>query len=68
MNLKPIGESNDESNDGSNDGTDLAEWKIQLTMQNSCISTKCFEETCTIFTKSEALEIFMVSDTEDVID
>ena len=58
MNLKPIGESNDESNDGSNDGTDLAEWKIQLTMQNSCISTKCFEETRTIFTKSEALEIF----------
>ena len=50
MNLKPIGESNDESNDGSNDGTDLAEWKIQLTMQNSCISTKCFEETRTIFT------------------
>ena len=68
MNLKPIGESNDESNGGSNDGTDLAEWKIQLTMQNSCISTKCFEETRTIFTKSEALEIFMVSDTEDVID
>ena len=68
MNLKPIGESNDESDDGSNDGTDLAEWKFQLTMQNSCISTKCFEETRTIFTKSEALEIFMVSDTEDVID
>ena len=36
-------------------------------MQNSCISTKRFEETCTIYTKSEALKIFMGSDTEDVI-
>ena len=37
-------------------------------MQNSCISTKSFEETCTIYTKSEALEIFMGSDTNDIID
>ena len=37
-------------------------------MQNSCISTKSFEETRTIYTKSEALKVFMVSDTEDVID
>ena len=36
-------------------------------MQNSSISTKSFEETRTIYTKSEALEIFMGSDTEDVI-
>ena len=47
--------------------TDCAEWKIQLTMQNSCISTKNFEETCTIYTKSEPIEIFMGSNTEDVI-
>ena len=38
------------------------------TMQNSCIFTKIFEETRTIYTKSEPLEIFMGSDTEDVID
>ena len=62
---KPIDELNDESND---DDTVRAEWKIQLTTQNSCISTKSFEETCTIYTKSEALEIFMGSDTNDIID
>ena len=32
------------------------------------IFTKIFEETRTIYTKSESLEIFMGSDTEDVID
>ena len=37
-------------------------------MQNSCISTKSFEETRTIYTKSESIEIFMISDTEDVVD
>ena len=37
-------------------------------MQNSCISTRSFEETCTVYTKSESLEIFMGSDTEDAID
>ena len=37
-------------------------------MQNSCISTRSFEETRTIYTKSEPLEIFMRSNTEDVID
>ena len=37
-------------------------------MQNSCISTKSFEETYTIYTKSEPVEIFMGSNTEDVID
>ena len=58
---KPIAESND-------DNTDRTEWKIQLTVQNSCISTKSFEETRTIYTKSEALKVFMGSDTEDVID
>ena len=49
---KPIDEPIDESND---DDTDRAELKIQLTMQNSCISAKTFEETCPIYTKSEAL-------------
>ena len=48
--------------------TDRAEWKIQLTKQNSCISTKCFEQTRTIYKKSEPIEIFMGSNTEDVID
>ena len=37
-------------------------------MQNSCISTRNFEETRTIYSKSKPVEIFMGSDTEDVID
>ena len=37
-------------------------------MQNSCIFTESFEENCTIYTNSEPLEIFMGSDTENVID
>ena len=37
-------------------------------MQNSCISTKSFEQTRTIYKKSEPIEIFMDSNTEDVID
>ena len=37
-------------------------------MQNSCISTRNFEETRTIYSASKQVEIFMNSDTEDVID
>ena len=36
-----------------NNSNNRAEWKIQLTMQNSCISTRGFEETRTKYTKSE---------------
>ena len=69
--------NNNDSNSNSNSNTDNSnsnsnshrvEWKIQLTMQNSCISTKSFEETRTIYTKSGPAEIFMGSNTEDVID
>ena len=59
--------NNNNKNNNDND-TDRAEWKIQLTMQNSCISTKSFEETRTIYTKREPFEIFMGSNTEDAID
>ena len=45
-----------------------AEWKIQVAMQNSCISTKSFEETRTIYTKSEPIRVFMGSNTEVVTD
>ena len=37
-------------------------------MQNSCISTKNFEEFRTMYTKSKPIENFMGSDTENVID
>ena len=37
-------------------------------MQNSCISTKNFEENRTKYSASEPVEVFMGSHTEDVID
>ena len=37
-------------------------------MQNGCISTKNLEETCTIYSKREPVEIIMGSHREDVID
>ena len=65
--------NNNNSNNNNADNTDntdnnRAEWKIQLTMQNSYISTRRFEETRTIYTKSEPVESFMGSNTEDVFD
>ena len=51
--------NNDNNNSNNNTNNNRAEWKIQLTMQNSCISTRSFEETCTIYTKSEPVKIFM---------
>ena len=62
---KPTTESNKEENDSD---ADRAEWKMQLVMQNSCISTRNFQETRTIYSVSKPVEIFMGTDTEDVID
>ena len=42
--------------------------KIQLVMQNNCISVKNFEDTRTIYSASKPIEIYMGSDTENVID
>ena len=47
---KPIDEPSDY------DDTDRAEWKIQLSMQNSCISSRNFEETRTIYSKKEPVD------------
>ena len=44
------------------------EWKVQLVIQNNCISVKNFEDTRTINSTSKPVEIFMGSDTKDVID
>ena len=60
--------NNSNNNNNDNNNNNRAEWKIQLVMQNSCISTKRFDETHTIYTKSEPVKIFMGSDTKDVID
>ena len=53
--------NNSNNNSSSNSNSNRAECKIQLTMQNSCISTKSFEEPRTIYKKSETIEIFMGS-------
>ena len=36
--------NNNNNNNNNNNDADRAEWKIQLTMQNSFISTRKFEE------------------------
>ena len=59
--------SNNSNNNNNNNNNNRREWKIQLTMLNSCISTKRVEDKRTIYTKTEPVEIFMVSNTEDVI-
>ena len=46
-------EENEEENEENDSDNDRAEWKIQLVMQNSCISTKNIEETHTIYSASE---------------
>ena len=46
-------EEENEENEENDSDNDRAEWKIQLVMQNSCISTKNIEETHTIYSASE---------------
>ena len=69
---KPIMELNN-NNKNYNDtsattNSNRAEWKIQLVIKNNFISVKYFEDTRTIFSKSEPVEVFMGSDTENIID
>ena len=52
----------------NDNGAERGEWKVQLVMQNNCISVKKFEDTRTINSTSKPVEIFMGNDTEDVID
>ena len=52
---KPIDEPSDD------DDTDRAEWKIQLSMQNSCISSRNFEETRTIYSKKRTSRLWVVT-------
>ena len=61
---KPIIELSNNNNNNSN----TAEWKIQLKIKNNFISVKDFEDTRTIYSASRPVEIFMGSDTENIID
>ena len=54
--------------ESNNEENDSAEWKIQLVMLNNFISDKNFEDTRTIYSASKPVEIFMGSDTENIID
>ena len=49
-NHKPTAELNNEED---NSATERGEWEIQLVLQNNCISTKDFEETCIIYSASK---------------
>ena len=42
--------------------------KIQLIIKNNCISVKDFEDTRITYSASRAIEIFMGSDTENIVD
>ena len=66
-NHKPTTKLNN-ANNANNDYTKCGEWKIQLVMQNHCISVKNFEDNRIIYSASKPVEIFMGSDTKDVID
>ena len=65
-NHKPLMELNDEASD--DDDSERGELKILLVIQNNFISTKNFEDTCTVYSSSKPVEVFMGSDTSNAID
>ena len=69
-NHKPTPKLNNVNNaNNANDNDNKhGEWKIQLVMQNNCISVKNFEDTHTIYSARKPVEIFTGSYTKDVID
>ena len=60
--------NNTDNNNNNNNNNNGAEWKIQLIIKNNFISVKDFEDTCTIYSASKPVEIFLVSDTKNIID
>ena len=66
--LKDLINNHKHTMESNNEENDRAEWKIQLVMQNNFISDKEFEDTQTIYSASKAIEVQMVSDTENFID
>ena len=48
--------------------TQFGEWKIQITMQISFNSSKYFEETRTMSTKSDNIDIMMGNETDNIIE
>ena len=60
--------SNNNNTDTNNNNTDRGEWKIMLRMYIKFIYAKIFNETRTMHPKSRQVEVYMGSDTENVID
>ena len=48
------------NNNNNNNNTDRGEWKIMLRMYIKCISTKCFDETCTMNPNSKQVDFIWV--------
>ena len=67
LNTNNNNKTNNNNNNTAND-SNRAEWQIQLIMQKNFIFVKGFEDTCTLYSASESVEIFMASDTENIID
>ena len=66
---KPIERLNNKYNSNNNVNNNYrGEWKIMLELHIKCISTKRFIETRTMQPKSRQVEVYMGSDTENVID
>ena len=60
--------NNDDDDEDKDDDDERGEWKVQLVMQNNCVSVKNFEDTCTIYSGGKPVKTFMGSDTKDVTD
>ena len=52
----------------NNNDTDCGKWKIMLRMYIKCICTKSFNKTRTMHSKSKQVEVYMGSNTENMID
>ena len=70
MELNNNNNTNTNTNNNTNTTTniDRVEWKIQFIIKSNFICVKDFEDTQTIYSASRPVEIFMGSDTENIID
>ena len=60
--------TNNNNNNNNDANSNRAEWKIQLIIENNFISVKDFEDTRTLYSASKPVELFMGSNTENIID
>ena len=59
---------NNSNNNNNNNNNNRAKSKIQLIIKNTFISVKDFGDTCTVYSASKPVEIFVGSNTFNVID